>query len=189
MSTREQREHHIRTTIERLHIEVAALDANLELLLDFQDTEDRDIGIATTVASGALDNLNGLNWRLFHILYSEVNPPTPDESPYATWGREIAHLRPLLRPPLRAGRAYTQTSGQCSDSWRRRRRPRFVYVVQPSPTQAFRRTPQEIESRIRERATVATERRVRRRFPNEVVVDVINESDDSDQFGREAGGN
>jgi hypothetical protein len=192
MTTRPERENHIRRVIERLRIEVAALDEGLEQILDFQDPEERDLSIATVVVNEAQDLLNRLNWRLFHIINSDLPPPHPDQPQYEIWSREISHLRPLLQPPRRHGLQRAQSSGQRSSSGvlcHRNQFVRGVRVAPPHPTQSFQLAPHELESRIRARVEVATGRRVRRRYPVDTLVEVVYESDDSDPAWRDRGDN
>ena len=91
MTTRGDRENNTRRAIERLWVEIAALDEGLEELLDFQDPEERDFGIVQTTVTEAVEFLNRLNWRIFLVTRDEIPYPHPDESQYVTWAREIAH--------------------------------------------------------------------------------------------------
>ena len=193
MTTRTKRENRIRLSLERIRVKVAALDTNIELLLDFEDDEERDIEAASHITTKAVYRFNQLNWRLYRVVHDWVPRSHPDEPFFYSWARDLEHLRPLNRPRQRIGRAYRQYSGQRTSGpdgaptlSRRRRAPR-VFVARPSPTLPFRLTPQELEEQIRVRVAAAAARRIARRIPAEPF-DLIEASDpDGDSTGPEDG--
>ena len=189
MTTRGDRENNTRRAIERLWVEIAALDEGLEELLDFQDPEERDFGIVQMTVTEAVEFLNRLNWRIFCVTRDEIPYPHPDESQYVTWAREIAHRRSRHIAPPRVGREYSQTPGQVSEGGVEYRGVpiQLRRVNRPTPTQTYRLTPRELETQIRQREEQAESRRVRRRVGHAAPLPLASDSKDTDLFGSDEG--